>query len=913
MHRSPASWFVAAATACIALFMISTSDAAQQDRSKRKSEKTSQPAAGAAVLDTLSVWRIHAQLAPPVNASGEKLPLSCYWMSFETPPAAADWMKTDFDDRFWHRGPLLLVPKTALLAKACLRGKFTVTDPAAVKGLKLSVTYNGGLIVYVNGRELRREHVQPGKLLADGPGGEERNLAGCEIPPNMLQKGMNVIGLEFVCSAYPKEGQEGVESGTDVYNVNCAEVKEIRLQADGDAGLVPNVGRPEGLQVWTADPLAVDYSLDFGDRAEPLRPVTIIAARNGLFSGKLIVGSSKPMRGLKVTAGDLKGPGGRIPADAVRFRFGLEWGEQSPRENSRLNHLLPFVQYDAKQFNALAPTPPEETPVKPLARAWYREKNLPETVAPTPGAIVPVWLTVKTPADLKPGTYAGAVRVEAEGESPIEAPIEVRVADWTLPDVQDYRTWVDAIQCPDTLAMEYDVPLWSEKHWAMIAESFRLIGETGCRVVYIPLLAHTNLGNEESMVQWVKKGDRYDYDFSIMERYLDAAEKNMGRPKLLIFVVWDVYMLPKDAKEKPHGVAFRVKSHLEHMEKIGGQFGLGPMVTVQTPGADGKVSKEPVIMPSHLDPAASKPLWKPLFDELHQRLKKRNMDELAMLGLLHDTWATKPEVEFFQDVTGNMPWVIQSHGGPAEGEKLYKIAPIGYQAVVWDVRFSDDGADGHGRGKGLIDSLHGWNRKVLWSQFERWTRETHPPTRWLTQAEVCITGAQRGPGRLGCEYWKVIKDKKGKRTGRCYERYPESDWRNLVIPEAMMAPGPDGAVATNQMEALRLGVQECETIIAVERALVDEKLRAKLGDDLVQRCERYLHARHQMMWLALSNLQFYHTKPGSDKAWETTSLAKNWRNMPNVTGHNWFLGSGHQERTAELFALAGEVTRKLGP
>jgi hypothetical protein len=862
---------------------------------------------GVVVLDTLSVWRMHGQLAPPVLETGEKAPLSFRWMSYETPSAAPDWMKPDCDDRFWHRGPLTLVPKTAILCKACLRGKFSVTDPAAVKRLRLSATYNGGIILYVNGKEVHREHVGQDRRLAEGPGGCERKLVDYEIPAGLLKEGMNVLGLEIVRAPYP---EQGAETGEDVYNVNTCEVKHVQLKASGEAGLVPGAVRPQGMQVWPADPLAVDMDLDYGDPAEPLRPVTILGTRNGMFSGKLLVGSARPIRSLKATAGDLLGEGGRIPAEAVRIRYGVQWGEQQPRENTRLNYLLPYVKYSAVQLNALAPEPPEQVAPRPLTPAWYREKNLPETVTPVPGAVLPVWLTVKVPADVRAGKYTGTVTIEAQGQPPIEAPLEVRVAGWTLPCTQDYRTWVDVIQCPDTLALEYHVPLWSEKHWQMIADSFKLIGETGSRTVYVPLIAHSNLGNEESMVRWVKKGDRYEYDFSTMERYLDVAGKNMGRPKLLVFVAWDVYMLPKSSLENPHGYAFRVRSHLEYLQQIGGKYGIGPMVTVESAGAHGKVARENVILPPHLDAAASKPLWQPLFEELRRRLNKRGMEKIAMLGLLHDTWATKQEVLFFQDITGGMPWAMQSHGGPAEGKLLYDIAPIGYQAVVWDVRFSDDGANAHGRGKGIIDSFHGWNRKVLWSQFDRWSRESDPCTRWRQQAEVCITGAQRGPGRLGAEYWKVIKDKKGKRAARAYERYPESDWRNLVIPEAIMAPGPGGAVATNQMEALREGVQECEALVVIEQALLDEGSKAKLGADLVNRCEQYLRARHMMLWLSLSNLQFYHTKPGSKNSWETTCLARNWRDHPNVTGHNWFLSSGYQQRTAELFALAGEVERK---
>jgi hypothetical protein len=866
-------------------------------------------APGIIVLDTLSVWRMHAQLAPPVLQTGETARLSCRWMSYETPSVAPDWVQPEFDDRFWHRGPLTLVPKTAILCRACLRGKFSVTDPAAVKGLRLSATYNGGIIVSVNGKEVHREHVGQDRRLAEGPGGCQRKLVDCEIPAALLKEGMNVLGLEIVRAPYP---EQGAETGQDVYNVNTCELKQVQLTASGAAGLLPGAVRPQGMQVWPADPLAVDMDLDFGDPAEPLRPVTILGTRNGVFSGKLLVGSTQPIRSLKATAGDLLGEGGRIPAEAVRIRYGVPWGEQQPRENTRLNYLLPYVKYSAVQLNALAPEPPELVAPRPLTPAWYREKNLPETVTPVPGAVIPVWLTVKVPADIAAGKYTGTIKIEAQGQTPIEAPLEVRVADWTLPSTQDFRTWVDMIQCPDTLALEYHVPLWSERHWQMIAGSLRLIGETGSRTVYVPLIAHSNLGNEESMVRWVKKGDRYEYDFSTMERYLDVAERNMGRPKLLVFVAWDVYMLPKSSLENPHGYAFRVRSHLEYLQQVGGRYGIGPMVTVESAGADGKVARENVILPPHLDAAASKPLWQPLFEELRRRLEKRGMEKIAMLGLLHDTWATKQEVLFFQDITGGMPWAMQSHGGPAEGKLLYDIAPIAYQAVVWDVRFSDDGANEHGRGKGIIDSFHGWNRKVLWSQFDRWSREGDPCTRWRQQAEVCITGAQRGPGRLGAEYWKVIKDKKGKRTARAYERYPESDWRNLVIPEALMAPGPGGAVATNQMEALREGVEECEALIVVERALLDEGSKAKLGAELVSRCEQYLRARHMMLWLSLSNLQFYHTKPGSKNGWETTCLARNWRAHPNVTGHNWFLSSGYQQRTAELFALAGEVEMKTG-
>ena len=64
--------------------------------------------------------------------------------------------------------------KRVTLAKAQLRGKFTVTNPDVVQGLKLSVAYRGGLVLYLNGKELHREHVAKDASLAEGPAGTER-------------------------------------------------------------------------------------------------------------------------------------------------------------------------------------------------------------------------------------------------------------------------------------------------------------------------------------------------------------------------------------------------------------------------------------------------------------------------------------------------------------------------------------------------------------------------------------------------------------------------------------------------------------------------------------------------------------------------------------------------------------------
>jgi len=857
------------------------------------------PAGDVMILNTYGIWRFSSELAPPVLADGRSAPMPHVWLGYETSPVTKDWMSPDFNDQYWHRGPVTLAPKTAMLKKVCLRGKFEVTNVGAVKGLKLSVGYHGGLVVYVNGKEVARAHVEAGKDLADGPAGEDRELTGLAIANGLLRKGVNVIGLEVVRSP------QAAESDKFLYDQNSCQILSARLTAESDAGLVPSAVRPEGFQVWNADTLVTDFQTDFGNPSEALRPVVIMGARNGMFTGKVVAGSTKAIQGLKVTPGELKGQGGSIPGTAVAVRYGVPWGylNQSPYVNGRMQYMYIPYTTAAVRLGALAEKPLAEFPVLTPGgeRATLRRDAAEGRSAD--GAVVPIWLTVKVPATAGAGIYTGTVRVEATGEKAGEVPVELHVADWTLPDTQVQHTFVDLIQCPDTSAMEYNVPLWSEKHWEMIAQSFKLIGQTGSRTVYIPLICHTNLGNEESLVRWVKKGeDKFDYDFSLMDKYLDVATKAMGKPKQVIFVVWDVYMIPAKDAEVGTGRS-RQKQNAEYILKKSGKLGGGPMVTVVDPATQ---KTELAELPTYFEAETSRALWKPLLDKLRAKMKARGLEDAMMLGLETDVWATKEELALFNEMSGNLPWVMQSHEGTGVGRNTlqYGIVKMGYQDVVWMVSYSDDHAD---RGKGAwsgITSHMGWARPDLVGQFDRFSRESCPSLFWMRLPEATITGGQRGNGRLGADYWPVIQDKRGRRVGRSHDRYPESTWRNLFIPEALLAPGPEGPVASDELEAFRQGIQECEARIVLEYGL--DRAREKMGEDLAKRCETYLAKRHMEMWLSLSNLMLYYHHTGS-------YFASSWRQGQDIGGDAWYLGSGHELATEELFRLAGEVTKKIGP
>ncbi|NLF30064.1 MAG: DUF4091 domain-containing protein [Planctomycetes bacterium] len=870
------------------------------------------------ILDRTSPWRMHHELRPPVvGAPGALTPAAMPqpWMNLATAPPEGDWTRGDYDDGDWFGGPADRSCRTSSLARLRLRGRFTVTDLKAAGALRLTLAYHGGAIVHLNGRPIAHGHVadavqgiaeayppeafvtDAGEPLAWGaydmergrpsepPSAEakermklhRRQIADLTLPRELLREGPNVLAIELLRAPYDPVLPAG--RGSFPYELvwDTCTLLDVALTAEGGAGVLA-ARRPEGLQAWNADPWRGDHDGDYGNPSEPLRPVRIAGARNGAFNGKIVVGSLRALGGLRVTATDLRGEGGRIAADAVQIRYALPWGGEQALDNTYQRKQIP-APTTGRLLSALADRPPD--PVEPPRGG---------------GAVVPVWITVHVPADAAAGRYAGELAIEAAGEPPLRAALELTVEDWTLPDPQDYRTWVELMQSPQTLEVEYGVERWSQAHWDLIGRSLSLLRGVGSRVVYVPLICRTNLGNEESMVRWIDPGGPAPaFDFSLMDRYLDLAQRECGTPKIVVFYVWDVFLVPREGGDQSGGTG----GHRRMVNYIGehdGVLGLRPAVTTIDPAAGTLGEAE---IPAYTDPAGEA-AWRALFGELRRRMRRRGLEDAMMLGMVTDARPSRQEVAFFHDVSGGLPWVSHGHGGFTPDQKLHGIAPVGYQACVWHTKFADGV---HTHGQTWSEPMAGWNQDQLTVAFERNTAlDSYPLTRWRQFAATNITGGQRGIGRLGADFWPVIKDNRGRRQGRIYQRYPQSLWMNLNITSAVLAPGPDGPVATTRLEALREGVQECEARIAIERALLDDAARRRLGEDLVARCRNALDEQVLVMWKSLSNLQM--CGPG----W---SNALGWRWSPGVAGHTWYVGSGWRDRSRELFALAGEVSRQL--
>ena len=146
------------------------------------------PADAVTVLSETGFWRWHVTWLKPlvplgalkaagIDATEPRLVrLSDYRfrprpeLVADTPPPPENWIQPDFDDSAWPRTSGRYFPDLLFYSlhtgTVSLRGRFAVSDPSAVRGLYLSGTFRGGVVVYLNGREVARGGLPAGEIAA---------------------------------------------------------------------------------------------------------------------------------------------------------------------------------------------------------------------------------------------------------------------------------------------------------------------------------------------------------------------------------------------------------------------------------------------------------------------------------------------------------------------------------------------------------------------------------------------------------------------------------------------------------------------------------------------------------------------------------------------------------------------------
>ena len=845
----------------------------------RLPDATNTPAAFA------STWQLGAEPPSVSTAAGilvkvgvtffegkaRPMPWRPEWTS---PLPPADWAGPTFDDSAWARlywpqpeydeinaqenGSKVRAPNPYDTVVLLARHRFAITDPTQVKACRLSLDYWGGVVVYVNGKEAVRRHLTtlPGgktnlfNNVAEAypesewnrPAGKApesaplvRRLQEIEIPAALLRPGVNVLAVE--AHAAPVHGKKpwppiGLLSA------------RLSVSPAAAAGT-----RPRGIQVRNA---ATTEDLSICDPADrlPLRPIVVRAARNTIFSGRLVVGADEAIKGLKVTVGDLawhsqsssssakrsSSSTGRIEdendrksASGQKRDVGVgptqAAGATLPASAVRVRCAVPAPAGKSWRggFDALMDAIPTEIPLVTNAppqrgRAFYCVPAGPETNLP-PRAVAPIWLTVRVPKDAEPGVYEGRVTLTADGWTGTNLPLRVHVSAWTAPDPKDWRMQNFLYHAEEAVARHYGVTNYSPRHLELVGKSLALLAEINSRQVQANLvigfaatdyMGGSGQGNPESLVRWVKQKDgTFKHDFTNFDRYLEMVAQAIGKPRTLRLNCW--------------GATQWVDRNLDTAGR--------KQVTVYDP-ATGQLStlKQPP-----LGTPENYAFWKPVFDGVLARLKARGWLDETTLG--YNPWnggapPTVVDVAYKLWPQGEWSWTSHSSG---EG------AMVGSQtSIVMKVRNANAVYTTPDPGRTPAWVLDGPRRStIIWTA--RMLQSDYSPLREIRRLEELygLMAGYDGLGEFGADLFPVKTPVGG------YAAPAAGAGTGWVAPGrstlALLYPGPDGPMATERFEMFREGVELCEAVLFIRQAMAGEKF---IGAPL-KRIEDYLHLPDQ--------------------------------------------------------------------
>lgn len=220
----------------------------------------------------------------------------------------------------------------------------------------------------------------------------------------------------------------------------------------------------------------------------PAGPLKALACRNSVVSLAFLVTTDWPVFG-HVSFTDLSCGSERIPADALRARL---IGSVTTPESGAMAEVL------------------EDVPRFSIVRS------------------ASIYVTATIARSVPAGIYTGSVMVEVDGQEPCTADVEVEVADVCLPDVHDYNFFLNVWANPGTISRWHDVGMWSDEHFALMKPYIEDLASHGQKTAVVPI-CYQPWGTQTydpfpNAVIWKRRGEAYEFDFSIFGRYVELHE-----------------------------------------------------------------------------------------------------------------------------------------------------------------------------------------------------------------------------------------------------------------------------------------------------------------------------------------------------------------------------------------------------
>ncbi|MHB9038517.1 MAG: DUF4091 domain-containing protein [Armatimonadota bacterium] len=224
--------------------------------------------------------------------------------------------------------------------------------------------------------------------------------------------------------------------------------------------------------------------------AVPNVPFKALACRNGLTSLMALVTSSEPISAAKVLFSDLTCSGGKIPAQGISVY--LVGAVPTPEAGMVCDPLYPVDTFKIDKSSAL-------------------------------------YINIRIPKGVPKGTYMGSAMLQVDGKQVADRAIQIEVADIDLPDVHDWKFFLNVWMNPGAVARYYNVKPWSDEHFERLRPYVADLAAHGQKTAVVPVVSKPWIDQTYTpypgTVKWIRRGNTFEFDFSVFDKYVELHEK----------------------------------------------------------------------------------------------------------------------------------------------------------------------------------------------------------------------------------------------------------------------------------------------------------------------------------------------------------------------------------------------------
>lgn len=138
-----------------------------------------------------------------------------------------------------------------------------------------------------------------------------------------------------------------------------------------------------------------------------------------------------------------------------------------------------------------------------------------------------LWVKINPDGKYAAGKYTVKLRFSS-GFGEYEKTFTLELIDKLLPEQETiFTNWFHS----DCIGSVYGVRVFSEKYWSLVEKFMKAASESGVNMILTPLFTpplDTEIGGERPTVQLVgvtKKAAGYEFDFSLLDKWIDLSEK----------------------------------------------------------------------------------------------------------------------------------------------------------------------------------------------------------------------------------------------------------------------------------------------------------------------------------------------------------------------------------------------------